>query len=48
MFLGSTVKSIKTALKARYAARRPSTKNASYDLLNPSRIYQWGSGDTPA
>jgi hypothetical protein len=41
--LGSTVKSIKTALKARYAARRPSIENASYDLFNPARIYQWGA-----
>ena len=37
----STVKSIKTALKARYAARRPSIENASYDLFSPARIYQW-------
>jgi hypothetical protein len=39
--LSSTVQSIKTALKARYAARRPSTENASYDLFNPGRIYHW-------
>ena len=41
--LGSTVKLIKTALKARYAARRPSTENVPYDLFNPARIYQWGA-----
>ena len=41
--LGSTVKRIKTALKARYAARRPSIENASYDLFSPARIYQWGA-----
>jgi hypothetical protein len=39
--LGSTVKLIKSALKARYAAERPSAENASYDLFNPARIYQW-------
>ena len=38
---GSTVKSIKTALKPRYAARRLSTEIASYDLFDPTRIYQW-------
>jgi hypothetical protein len=35
--LGSTVKLIKTALKARYAAKRPSAENASHDLFNPER-----------
>jgi hypothetical protein len=41
--LGSAVKLIKTALKARYAARRPSTENVPYDLFNPARIHQWGA-----
>jgi hypothetical protein len=40
--LGSTVKLTKAALKARYAAERPSAENASYDLFDPARIYQWG------
>ena len=37
----SPVKLIKTRLRARYAARRPSIENASYDLFDPARIYQW-------
>jgi hypothetical protein len=41
--LGSPVKLIKTALKARYAAKRPSAENAPYDLFNPARIYQWAA-----
>ena len=40
--LRSTVKLTKAALKARYAAERPSAENASYDLFDPARIYQWG------
>ena len=38
---GSAVKSIKAALKVRYSARWPSTENASYDLFDLARIYQW-------
>jgi len=41
--LGATRKRIKTALDGRYTAGRPSTKNASYDLFNPARIYQWAA-----
>jgi len=45
MLLNDTVRSFKTMLKARYvepaAARGASTVNASYDVFNPARIYEW-------
>ena len=33
--------SIKSALKAKYGARRPSTENSAHDLFDLARIYQW-------
>jgi hypothetical protein len=33
--------SIKSALKAKYGARRLSTENSAHDLFDLARIYQW-------
>jgi TupA-like ATPgrasp len=39
--LSAAGNSVKTALKAKYGARRPPIENSRHDLFDPARIYQW-------